>query len=66
MIPHKRFLTLKEAATQINRSYWRLREDALAGKLSFIRYNPRGKYYVRQEDLEEFVQRHRSKAFDGY
>jgi hypothetical protein len=61
--PHQRFLTLKEAAAQINRSYWRLREDALAGRLSYIRYNARGKIYVLQKDLNDFVERHRLRAF---
>ena len=62
MMP-KRFLTLHEAAEQISRSYWRLREDAIKGQLTFIRYNPRGKIYVRQDDLDAYIERHRVKAW---
>ena len=66
MSPQKRFLTLKEAAEQINRSYWRVREDALTGKLTFIRYSDRGKIYVRQDDLENYVERHRVRALADF
>jgi excisionase family DNA binding protein len=63
MTLQKRFLTLKEAAQQINRSYWRVREDAIKGKLTYVRYSDRGQIYIRQDDLEDYVERHRVRAF---
>lgn len=58
----KNYLTLKEASALLNRSYWALREDIIAGRLAAIRFSSRGKYYLRPSDIDAFIGRNRSRA----
>jgi hypothetical protein len=56
------FFTLQQAADQLGRNYFTVREDALAGRLAVVRFTPRGRYYVKPADLDAFVKRSRSGA----
>jgi hypothetical protein len=62
MPENKNYLSLQEASTLIGRSYWTLREDIIAGRLSAVRFTPRGKFYLKPDDIEAFIDRSRCKA----
>ena len=54
----KQNLSLREAATAKQRSYWRLREAVLRGELRATQFCKGGKYYVKPEDLEAYFDAH--------
>ncbi len=51
-------LTLREAANASGRSYWRLRAAVLTGALRATQFSPKGKIYIRPEDLEAYFDAH--------
>jgi len=53
---NKQNLTLREAASATNRSYWRLREAVLRGELRATQFTKGGKYYIRPDDLEAYFE----------
>ena len=55
---NKQILTLREAATAKERSYWRLRAAILSGDLRATQFTKGGKYYIRPEDLEAYFDSH--------
>jgi len=55
---NQKHLTLREAATASGRSYWRLRAACLDGSLRATQFTPRGKIYIRVEDLEAYFDAH--------
>lgn len=51
----ERILSLSEAATATGVPYWTLDSWIATGKLPAIRFNARGKRYVRPNDLARVV-----------
>jgi hypothetical protein len=64
MLLNPKFLSLEEAAKKLGRSYWSVRRACLSGQLASIRFNPKGKIYVKPVDLDAYVGRCRCRAFD--
>jgi len=50
-------LSLRDAATASGRSYWRLRAAVIDGSLRATQFSPRGKIYIKPEDLESYFER---------
>jgi len=58
------FFSLEEAASKTQRSHWTLRRDIARRVLAHVRFGgPRGKIYIRAEDLDAYIRRHRVSAF---
>lgn len=62
---NKQNLSLQEAASAKNRSYWRLREAVLRGELRATQFCKGGKYYVKPEDLEAYFERNTVSPLAG-
>ena len=54
----KKYLSLLEASKDSPRSYWSLREAFLNGELKGTRFSPRGKIYIKREDLDQYFEAH--------
>ena len=62
---NQKHLTLREAATVSGRSYWRLRAAILSGDLRATQFSPRGKIYIRPDDLEAYFESHTVNPLAG-
>jgi hypothetical protein len=61
----KQRITLREAATESGRSYWRLRAAVLSGELRATQFTPRGKIYIKPVDLEAYFEAHTVSPLSG-
>ena len=57
----KRLYTLKEAAEYLGRSEWGMRELIWAGRIPVVRPDGGRKVFVDLEDLNEFIDRNKSR-----
>jgi hypothetical protein len=56
--PHRKYLSLKEAATLSGRSYWQIRESVLNGDLAATQFKPGGKFYITPAALDALFASH--------
>ena len=61
----KQNLSLSEAAAATGRSYWRLREAVLRGELRATQFSPRGKFYIKPCDLDDYFAAHTVSPLAG-
>ena len=54
----KRLFTVSEAAYYLGHTIWGVRTLIWDGELPVVRKTPRGKQWITQEALDEFIQRH--------